>query len=195
MARVAGDVAKFEIEKSQRPENVDHVYITIDAGLKTPVVLSVNTLSFRSRVAGHDPRVRLGTLSWRWTHLPPRGLYPLEFFDYDTVELIENVEYRVLERGAMEEYFALRCANCRRVEAWGVPYPRAEPGLHQIHSRRASAAVIEDLRGRDGAVARRHVLARFGGVRPVRLRAGDAAVAAGARGAGASGAAAPRLRR
>ncbi|MFM8808578.1 MAG: hypothetical protein ACKOJB_06710, partial [Chthoniobacterales bacterium] len=53
---------------------------------------------------------------------------------------------------AMEEYFALRCGNCRRIEAWGVPYHRAEPGLHQVHSRRASAAVAEDLRGRDGAV-------------------------------------------
>ena len=79
-------------------------------------------------------------------------LYPLEFFDYDTVELIENVEYRILERAAMEEYFALRCANCRRIEAWGVPYHRAQPGLHQIHSRRRSASVPTDLRGRDGAV-------------------------------------------
>jgi len=149
---VAGNVVKFEIENSQREENVDHVYVTVDAGLKTPVIVSINTLSFRSRVAGHDPRIRLGTLAWRWTHLPPRGLYPLEFFDYDTVELIENVEYRVLEKAAMEEYFALRCGNCRRIEAWGVPYHRAEPGLHQVHSRRASAAVAEDLRGRDGAV-------------------------------------------
>jgi hypothetical protein len=152
MARVAGDVVRFDIENSQRAENVDHVYATIDAGLQSQVTLSLNTLSFRNRVAGHDPRIRLGILRWRWTHLPPRGLYPLEFFDYDTVELIENVEYRVLERTAMEEYFALRCANCRRIEAWGVPYHRTQPGLHQIHSRRASASVDSDLRGRDGAV-------------------------------------------
>ena len=152
MARVAGDVVRFDIENSQREENVDHVYASIDAGLQSPVTISLNTLSFRNRVAGHDPRIRLGILRWRWTHLPPRGLYPLEFFDYDTVELIENVEYRVLERSAMEEYFALRCANCRRIEAWGVPYHRTQPGLHQIHSRRASASVDSDLRGRDGAV-------------------------------------------
>jgi hypothetical protein len=152
LARVAGAVAQFEVENSQREENVDHVYVTVDAGLQAPVILSLNTLSFRNRVAGHDPRIRLGVLRWRWTHLPARGLYPLEFFDYETVELIENVEYRVLERTAMEEYFALHCANCRRIEAWGVPYHRAEPGLHQIHSRRASAGVAADLRGRDGAV-------------------------------------------
>jgi len=152
MARVAGEVVGFAVENSQREENVDHVYVTIDAGLQATVILSLNTLSFRNRVAGHDPRIRLGTLRWRWTHLPARGLYPLEFFDYESIELIENVEYRVLERIAMEEYFALHCANCRRIEAWGVPYHRAEPGLHQIHSRRASSGVPTDLRGRDGAV-------------------------------------------
>ncbi len=149
---MAGAVAKFEIENSQREENIDHVYATVDAGLQKPVILSLNTLSFRNRVAGHDPRIRLGTLRWRWTHLPARGLYPLEFFDYESVELIENVEYRVVERTAMEEFFALRCANCRRIEAWGVPYHRAQPGLHQIHSRRASSGVATDLRGHDGAV-------------------------------------------
>jgi hypothetical protein len=149
---VAGAVSKFEIENSAREENIDHVYATIDAGLQKPVILSLNTLSFRNRVAGHDPRIRLGTLRWRWTHLPARGLYPLEFFDYESVELIENVEYRVVERTAMEEFFALRCANCRRIEAWGVPYHRAQPGLHQIHSRRASSGVAADLRGHDGAV-------------------------------------------
>lgn len=152
LARVVGQVGRFEIENSQRAENVDHVYVTVEAGLQTPVTLSLNTLSFRNRVAGHDPRIRLGVLRWRWTHLPARGLYPLEFFDYDTVELIENVEYRVLDRGAMEEYFALHCANCRHIEAWGVPYHRTQPGLHQIHSRRASASVANDLRGHDGAV-------------------------------------------
>lgn len=152
MARVAGAVAGFAVENSRRAENVDHVYVTVDAGLQAPVILSLNTLSFRNRVSGHDPRIRLGILRWRWTHLPARGLYPLEFFDYESVELIENVEYRVLERSSMEEYFALHCANCRRIEAWGVPYHRAEPGLHQIHSRRASASVTTDLRGRDGAV-------------------------------------------
>ena len=152
MARVAGEVSRFEVETSQRVENIDHVYVTVDAGLQSPVTLSLNTLSFRNRVAGHDPRIRLRVLRWRWTHLPARGLYPLEFFDYDTIELIENVEYRILERTAMEEYFASRCANCRRIEAWGVPFRRAQPGLHQIHSRRSSASVPNDRRGGDGAV-------------------------------------------
>ena len=149
---MVGQVTGFEVEAPVRPENTDHVFVTLDAGLSLPVILSLNTLSFRNRVAGHDPRIRLASLRWRWTRLPARGLYPLEFFDYDTVELLENVEFRVFERVALEEYFALRCANCRLVEAWGVPYHRAQPGLHQIHSRRASCAVPEDLRGRDGAV-------------------------------------------
>ncbi len=152
LVRVVGSVVDVELENSAREENIDHVFVTLDARLGTPVTLSLNTLSFRNRVAGHDPRIRLGTLRWRWTHLPPRGLYPLGFFDYETVELLENVEYHVLDRTGMEEYFTLHCANCRLVEAWGVPYQRVRPGIHQIHSRRASAAVHEDLRGRDGAV-------------------------------------------
>jgi hypothetical protein len=152
MARVVGTVRNFAIEKAAREENIDHVYTTVEADLPLPLTLSLNTLSFRNRVAGHDPRIRLGTLRWRWTHLPSRGLHPLEFFDYDTVELLESVEYRVMDRGGMEEYFAMHCANCRLIEAWGVPYHRSHPGLHQIHSRRASASVHNDLRGHDGAV-------------------------------------------
>ena len=152
LVRVVGTVAGFAVENSARPENNDHFFVTVEAGLSTPLVLSLNTLSFRNRVAGFDPLVRLGTLSWRWSRLPPRGLYPLELFDYETVELLENVELHPRSREAMEEYFAMHCANCRLIEAWGAPYHRAQPGLHQIHSRRASNAVPEDLRGRDGAV-------------------------------------------
>ena len=51
LARVAGQVAKFDIENSPREENIDHVYVSVEAGLQTPVTLSLNTLSFRNRVA------------------------------------------------------------------------------------------------------------------------------------------------
>lgn len=149
---MAGNLARFDLEKTPREENIDHVYLTVEAGLQSPVTLSLNTLSLRSRLAGHDPRIRLGVLGWRWRHLPARRLYPLEFFDDDTVGLIEDIEYRILERTALEEYFALRCTNCRRIEAWGIPQHRPEPGLHQIHSRRRSAGVPTELRGQDGAV-------------------------------------------
>ena len=149
---MAGDVVKCEIEKASREENVDHIYVTVDAGLRTPVTLSINTLSFRSRIAGYDPRIRIGTLETHWLRLPTHGLYPLEFFDYDTVDLVGHVAYRIRDRVEMEDFFALRCGNCRRIEAWGSPYSRTSPGLHQIHSRRASAAVPGDMRGHDGAV-------------------------------------------
>ena len=149
---MAGDIVKCEIENSHRDENVDHIYLTVDAGLQTPIVLSLNTLSFRSRISGYDPRIRIGTLEGYWTRLPSRGLYPLEFFDYDTADLIGHVAYRIRDRADMEEFFTLRCGNCRRIEAGGSPFARTSPGLHQIHSRRASAAVPLDMRGHDGAV-------------------------------------------
>ena len=149
---MVGTVSAFEVENSVREENIDHVYVQVDASLDRPVTLSLNTLSFRNRVAGYDPRIRLAALRWRWTRLPALGLYPLEFFDYDTVELLENTEFHVMDRKAMEKHFAERCAACRLIEAWGVPYHRTHPGLHQIHSRRASCGVEQDLRGRDGAL-------------------------------------------
>lgn len=149
---MAGAVRKFEIEQAEREENIDHVYVTLDAGLALPVTLSLNTLSFRNRVAGHDPRIRLATVRHPWTHLPARGLYPLEHFDYESVELLDPAGYQIRTRVQMEEYFAACCASCILVEAWGVAYHRHHPGLHQIHSRRASAGVATDLHGRDGAV-------------------------------------------
>jgi hypothetical protein len=45
------------------------------------------------------------------------------------------------------------CQRADHLEAWGMPYhQRRSPGLHQIHSRRASCAVKEDHRGEDGGL-------------------------------------------
>lgn len=147
-----GTVVKFEIESPKRPENQDHVFITLDAMLAAPLVLSLNTLSFRNRVAGHDARIRLGSFRSSWIQLPTRGLYPLGSFDYETVELLEPIVYRPLERTEVEDFFAQRCAACLLIEAWGIPYFYGQPGLHQIHSRRASCGVLQNVYGLDGAV-------------------------------------------
>jgi hypothetical protein len=152
LARVAGHVVAFAAEQALREENNDHFFVTVDAGLPKPVTLSLNTLSYRNRAAGHDARVRLGVVLLTREHLPERGLYPLDFFDYGSIELLAPAGYAARDRREMEEFFAARCRDCRLIEAWGVPYQRAHPGLHQIHSRRASCAVPEDLRGLDGAV-------------------------------------------
>ena len=37
-------------------------------------------------------------------------------------------------------------------QAWGDLYIREHPGIHQVHSRRASCAVPRDIVGRDGAL-------------------------------------------
>lgn len=152
LVRVAGNVVAFAAEQAVREENNDHFYVTVDAGLPKAVTLSLDTLSYRSRAAGHDARVRLGVVMLSREHLPERGLYPLDFFDYSSVELLAAVDYIPRDRREMEDYFAARCGDCRLIEAWGAAYHRTRPGLHQIHSRRASCAVPEDLRGLDGAV-------------------------------------------
>jgi hypothetical protein len=38
------------------------------------------------------------------------------------------------------------------IEVWGAPYYRDLPGIHQIHSRRASCGVGESREGIDGAL-------------------------------------------
>jgi len=149
---VVGSVVKFEIESPKRPENQDHVFVTLDAGVSSLLVLSLNTLSFRNRMAGHDARIRVGTWRLHREKLPLRGVYPLDSFDYEAAELLGDITYGVMERTEVEDFFAQQCATCLLVEAWGIPYHRSQPGLHQIHSRRASCGVPQDLRGLDGAV-------------------------------------------
>lgn len=152
LVRVVGQVHHFEIERAGNEAKIDHVWLTLDAGLPTPILVSLNTLSWRNRLAGFDPRIRLALLAGQWTQLPPRGLSPVGFFDYETVEVLHPLVFEPLERRGMEEYFGSRCAECLLVEAWGAPYHRHRPGIHQVHSRRASSAVPVDRHGMDGAI-------------------------------------------
>jgi hypothetical protein len=63
------------------------------------------------------------------------------------------VIYETLERAEIEALLLDAAARCARVEAIGTPYHRRPiVGIHQIHSRRTSCAVPEDLPGRDGAL-------------------------------------------
>ncbi len=152
-----GAVHHFEVERAEQEEKVDHVWVTLDAGLPVRLVASLNTLSWRNRVAGFDPRVRIAVIEERWTPPPHPGLRAAHFLDYETLETLHRPRFEILERTAVEEFFRRRCLGGNWVEVWGMPYRRHQPGLHQIHSRRASCAVHQDLRGRDGAVRFHHL--------------------------------------
>lgn len=141
-----------EVESHRDPERVDHVWISMDIGGPERVLVSVNTLSIRNRAAGFDPRIRTGIVRATWDHLPPRGAEACSRMDYADIESATNVFFEHFDRPAMEVLLIERCARARLLEVWGAPYHSRQHGLHQVHSRRASCAVQEDIVGRDGAL-------------------------------------------
>jgi hypothetical protein len=153
LVRAVGDVVGATVEESLVPERIDHLWITLDAGIGHPIRLSINTFSRRSVAAGVDPRIRLGRLRDQWTDLPPRGVERFARFDYAEMETRGNVFYETLDRGELESLLLEAATGCRRLEVIGAPYHHCRlPGIHQIHSRRASKAVTQDLVGLDGAL-------------------------------------------
>jgi len=150
LLRAAGRILSAEVEYHVNPVQVDHVWIRIDAGLE--VLVAVNTLSRRNLVAGFDPRIRVGALREYWDDLPPAGFEPCERFDYEEVEAAHNVFFEHFEQGALEEYLLGLAGDAVFLEVWGKPYRQKHDGIHQIHSRRRSCAVAEDVVGRDGGL-------------------------------------------
>ncbi len=68
------------------------------------------------------------------------------------IESATNVFYETLDRREVELLLIEKASAAAHVEAWGQYHAGPRAGLHQIHSRRASCAVPEDLLGQDGAV-------------------------------------------
>lgn len=150
---VTGNVLSARVEQSHNPRFVDHVWITLNTGGDPHWLVSINTLSTRNREAGFDPRVRVGMVRETAEYAPPRGVKRLTSFDYALIEERHNVYYEHYERSALEILLQEMAWGCDLMEAWGAPYHRrVHPGLHQIHSRRASCAVAEDIIGLDGAM-------------------------------------------
>lgn len=149
----AGDVISATVELADEESRIDHVWIFLDCGIGEPVTISVNTTSRKSAAAGFDARLRVGRASGVARHMPPRGLRPAGHFDYGEVEVTRNIFYEHMDRADCEKLFLGLARGSDRVEAWGAPYRRgAGTGIHQIHSRRASCAVPDDVAGLDGGL-------------------------------------------
>jgi len=150
---VCGNEASARVEENSHEEKIDHVWISIHCGLPAPVTVAVNTLSIRNRALGFDSRLRIGKVAGFAKHLPRAGYGILERFDYADIESINNVFYETYERAGVEDLLLELTLESMVIEAWGEPYRRqGKPGIHQVHSRRASCAVNEDLHGRDGGL-------------------------------------------
>lgn len=149
---VGGDL-QARVEQHRDPAAIDHFWITMDVGSAGRVFVSVNTLSKRNRDAGFDPRVRVGILRGAWTKLPERGARACPGFDYAEAEGGANVYFEHYERRKLEELLLATTRRAALLEVWGTPYfHKYRAGIHQIHSRRPSCAVAEDLANRDGAL-------------------------------------------
>ena len=103
-------------------------------------------------MAGFDPRMRLAIVSSTWSELPPSGVFPVPGLNYAQLESAQPVVYRETERPALEKLLAAKARRAVFVEGWGALYLRDQPGIHQVHSRRASSSVPTDHVGRDGAI-------------------------------------------
>lgn len=148
-----GNELQATVEIHPNPEHIDHVWISMDVGRRDRLTVSINTFSRLNHDAGFDARVRLGLLREPWALLPGRGVTEHAGLDYGNIESAANVFYEHYAREALEDLLLHTAQRAILLEAWGTPYSnRHRPGLHQIHSRRASCAVAEDIRHHDGAL-------------------------------------------
>jgi len=151
--KACGSDLQARVEESRHEDRIDHVWITMHCGFSPRILVSVNTWSMRNYEEGYDGRVQMATISGSCNHFPPRGVERMEPFDYSGIEASTNVFYEHKTRVEAENLLLDLCQRADHLEAWGMPYHQSKsPGLHQIHSRRASCAVKEDHRGEDGGL-------------------------------------------
>ncbi len=150
--RVAGSPNGYSIERKLDMRRIDHLTILVRAGIFGPIEIALNTYSLRSLSAGHNPRIRVAVFSSHWNALPPAGVSRSGGLNYSALEAKNRIAYRELKRKALESLLIEKLRRAVLVEGWGEFYVRVHPGIHQVHSRRASCAVPADYLGRDGAI-------------------------------------------
>jgi len=149
-SRVVGKPLHAEVEYSSDPDRVDHVLLTFTINHNAEMIAALNTISRRNRDAGFDSRVRVGTVVSSWEQLPEPGIFECGHFDYAEIERHANVFFEHHDQPGTESLLRGKIARAICVEAWGDIYAHRRTGIHQIHSRRGSCAVPEDIVGRDG---------------------------------------------
>lgn len=150
--RVVGRPLRMEVERTSCAEKIDHFWITISVAEVGPVLLSVNTTSLRNRYAGFDDRLSVGRVRSSYSHPPTGGISRSRLLNYRSIAANANVFYEHYERRELEALLREQTARATWVQAWGVAFARRTIGVHQIHCRRASCGVAEDLVQMDGAL-------------------------------------------
>lgn len=150
--RVVGRPIRMEVEWNPNPATTDHFWITISVAGVGPVLLTVNTRSMRNARAGFEDRLRVGRVRSVFHRAPVGGMSRSRLLNYRSIEENANVFYETYERTELEDLLRELTEKATWVQAWGVAFARSTLGVHQIHCRRASCAVAEDLVGMDGAL-------------------------------------------
>jgi hypothetical protein len=148
----AGVPIAFAAETDRVPANIDHFWITIGIGSGEPIRIALSTHSRQNAAAGFDPRVRVGIIVSSWQELSSVGMTGCRGLDYQEIEAAQPVTYIEYERPALEALLVEKTGRTLFIEAWGELYIRNHLGIHQVHSRRASCSVVQDYKGRDGAI-------------------------------------------
>ena len=149
---MVGKPTHVQVEYSPYEDRVDHVWITLQVSECGFLRAAVNTLSRLNRDAGFDGRVRVGFVNETWETLPETGVFGCERLDYFEIETRTNVFYEFRSKPEMEALLTRKAGTAVLMEVWGDLYADKHVGVHQIHSRRASCAVSQDIIGRDGAL-------------------------------------------
>lgn len=149
---VTGVPYVVEIPTVADPAEADQVWLTLEVPSLGRIRVVINTASRLSRNAGEDPRVSVAIQSNNWTEKPETGLLESDGQNYAVVEASSKLKYQAYDQQALADLLAAKAKSAVRAEVWGDLYARDHLGVRQVHSRRASKAVPEDLIGRDGAL-------------------------------------------
>jgi hypothetical protein len=150
--RVTGVPYAAEIEQTEDPTALDHLWLTLEVPPFGRLRAAINTLSRLNRDAGFDARVRVAIVPSKFNDKPQTGLVEERGQDYSLIEAALPVTYEAYERDALAEMLLNKAKKAVRAEVWGELYARDHLGVHQVHSRRASSALATDLKNRDGAL-------------------------------------------
>lgn len=139
------------MEYAVQADHVDHIWLALAVD-HTEIRAALNTISRRNRDAGFDSRIRTGILQENYQQLPATGIFPCDGLNYADIERGANIFYEYRDQKEMEALLVEKTSRAILAEAWGDIYSHRHTGIHQIHSRRTSCAVTEDIVGRDGAL-------------------------------------------
>ena len=150
--RAIGIPYRVDMEPELNPSRLDHVWLVMEVAPIGRIIVAINTLSLINRDAGYDPRVSLGIIPTHYEKRPEPLIEDHIPLDYTVLEATTDVRFTPMEPNALEELLMQKCNAAVRAEVWGELYIREHLGVHQIHSRRASCAVVRDIIGKDGGL-------------------------------------------